>query len=220
MSNIYLTFVSDVTKDYASNVANTFKVKPNLRLHGDRWKVSIASAMLPKMALFKSLQSMDQNLMEMYAKAEKVDNPPGMKKGYVYSGNLREWEKAGVARNGVEFLNLVKHQLEETMYATMYNNYKISANRWHALEWKHEGPEPELLLKHTSGTDKNHSIPILFKFAEAMRWMIHKKNVFTKLGPNLVHNYPNHTDLGSTLDNGESVKVHRNGWLHLSALSD
>jgi len=42
MSNIYLTFVSDVTKDYASNVANKFKVKPNLRLHGEGWHVSIA----------------------------------------------------------------------------------------------------------------------------------------------------------------------------------
>ena len=44
MSNIYLTLVSEVTSDYASNVANEFKVKPNLRLHGEGWKVSIASA--------------------------------------------------------------------------------------------------------------------------------------------------------------------------------
>lgn len=55
MSNIYLTLVSDVTSDYASNVANQFEVKLGLRLSGTRWKVSIASAILPKMALFKDL---------------------------------------------------------------------------------------------------------------------------------------------------------------------
>ena len=36
MSNIYLTLVSDVTKKYTSNVANQFKVKPQLRLPGGR----------------------------------------------------------------------------------------------------------------------------------------------------------------------------------------
>jgi len=61
MSTIYLTLVSDVTSDYASNVANQFKVKPNLRLHGEGWKVSIASAILPKMTLFKNLQSANVN---------------------------------------------------------------------------------------------------------------------------------------------------------------
>ena len=49
--------VSDVTTNNASNVANQFKVKTGLRLHGEGWKVSIVSAMLPKMSLFKDLQS-------------------------------------------------------------------------------------------------------------------------------------------------------------------
>ena len=56
MSSIYVTLVSDVTKNYASNVANQFKVKPQLMLPGQGWKVSIASAILPKMALFKNLE--------------------------------------------------------------------------------------------------------------------------------------------------------------------
>ena len=34
MSSIYVTLVSDVTKNYASNVANQFKVKPQLMLPG------------------------------------------------------------------------------------------------------------------------------------------------------------------------------------------
>ena len=54
MSNIYLTLVSDVTQTYASNVVNQFKVKPQLRLFGEGWKVSIASAILAKMSLFKT----------------------------------------------------------------------------------------------------------------------------------------------------------------------
>jgi len=72
MSNIYLTFVSDVTKDYASNVANTFKVKPNLRLQGDGWKVSIAFAMLPTMALFRCLKIMGQDLMGLDVVTERA----------------------------------------------------------------------------------------------------------------------------------------------------
>ena len=55
MSNIYVTLVSDATKSYAGNVANQFKVKPQLILPGQGWKVSISSAILHKMALFKSL---------------------------------------------------------------------------------------------------------------------------------------------------------------------
>ena len=55
MSNVYLTLLSDVTQKYSSNVANQFKVIPGLRLHGEGWKVSIVSAILPKMSLFKDL---------------------------------------------------------------------------------------------------------------------------------------------------------------------
>ena len=72
MSNVYLTLLSDVTSDYSSNVANTFKVKPKLRLPGAGWKVSIVSAILPKMSLFKELQSQNVNLMELWGKTEKL----------------------------------------------------------------------------------------------------------------------------------------------------
>ena len=54
MSNIYVTLVSDVTKSYAGNVVNQFKVKPQLMLPGEGWKVSIASAILPKMLYLKT----------------------------------------------------------------------------------------------------------------------------------------------------------------------
>jgi len=65
--------------------------------------------------------------MEFHAKAEKAGQPDGWKKGYFYSGDLREWEKAGGCRDGVDFFNTVKHRLEETIHATLNNGYKISA---------------------------------------------------------------------------------------------
>lgn len=75
MSNVYLTLVSDVTKKYASNVANQFKVKPQLRSPGEGWKVSVAGAILPKMSLFKDLQSANVNLIELWGELKKQDNP-------------------------------------------------------------------------------------------------------------------------------------------------
>ena len=72
MSNIYLTLVSDVTKKYTSNVANQFKVKPQLRLPGEGWKVAVAGAILPKMPLFKELQSANVNLIELWGETEKA----------------------------------------------------------------------------------------------------------------------------------------------------
>ena len=114
MSNIYLTLISDVTQNYASNVPNQFKVKPGLRLHGEGWKVSIASAILPKMSLFKDLQSADVNLMELWAETEKANQSGVSQKGYISASDLREWEKAGACHEGVDFFNTVKHRIEET----------------------------------------------------------------------------------------------------------
>ena len=59
MWHIYRTLTSDVTSDFSGNVSNKFKVKLNLRLPGDGWKVSIISAIVPKMALFKDWEKRD-----------------------------------------------------------------------------------------------------------------------------------------------------------------
>ena len=66
MSDVFLTLLSDVTSDYTNNEGNQFKVKlnPSLMLPGTRWKVSIAYAVLPKMSLFRQLQSESVNLIE------------------------------------------------------------------------------------------------------------------------------------------------------------
>lgn len=103
MSNIYLTLVSDVTSDYSSSVANQFKVKPQLMLPRQGWKVSIASAILPKMALFKNLQSANVNLMALWSEAGKSGRPDEWKKMFFNAGDLREWEKAGACHEGVDF---------------------------------------------------------------------------------------------------------------------
>jgi len=134
MLNIYLTFVSDVTQDYTSNVANKFKVKPNLRLHGEGWNVSIVSAMLPKMSLFKPLQSAEVNLIELYSKTEKAGQSNVWKNGYVKSSDLRVWEKAGACCEGMDFFNTVKHRLDETMHASLDDGFKINAARWLTFE--------------------------------------------------------------------------------------
>ena len=72
MSNVYLTLVSDVTQKYSSNVANKFKVKTRLRLPGEGWKVSIVSAILPKMSLFKDLQSETNDLIQIWYNVEGI----------------------------------------------------------------------------------------------------------------------------------------------------
>jgi len=217
MSNIYLTFVSDVTKDYTSNVANSFKVKPNLRLHGEGWKVSIASAMLPKMALFKSLQTANVNLIELYAKTQKVGQTAAWKNGFVKSADLRVWEKTGCCRDGVDFFNSVKHRLEETLHASLDAGYTISADRWLTFQWKKDGVQPELVLHKTTS---NANLIYLHKpFVETMQWMSTKNNQAEYMGPNLVHGYASHTKGASSLDNGKPTKILGN-WVHLSTLSD
>ena len=145
MSNIYLTLVSDVTKDYTGNVANRFKVKPQFMLPGQGWKVWIASAILPKMALFKNLQSANVNLMELWAETEKAGQSDVLQNGYVNADDLREWEKAGACHEGLDFFNTVKHRIEETAYASLDDGFKFSSARWHTLTWNKDGVQPELV---------------------------------------------------------------------------
>ena len=93
MSNVYLTLVSDVTQKYPSNVANQFKVKPQLRLHGEGWKVSIVSAILPKMSLFKDLQSETNDLMQLWFDLDGVHPNIKQKVGLVKANDLKAMEK-------------------------------------------------------------------------------------------------------------------------------
>ena len=97
--------------------------------------MSIASAILSKMALFQNLQSANVNLMELWCEAEKAGPSQVWKKGYVNAGDLREWKKAGACHEGVDFLNTLKHRIEETAHASLDDGFQFSSARWHALEW-------------------------------------------------------------------------------------
>ena len=100
MWHVYRTLVSDVTKDYSSNVANKFKVKLDLKLPGQGWKVSIISAIVPRMALFKDLQNESRNLVEVWYNVEGVTSfrNQNRKKGWFAPADLRALEKDYNAR--------------------------------------------------------------------------------------------------------------------------
>ena len=216
MSNVYLTLVSDVTADYDGNVANKFKMKPQLRLPGEGWKVSIVSAILPRMALFKDLQSTDVNLMELWAKTEKRGQSDVWQNGYFKSTDLREWEKAYTCSTADEFFNAVKHRLEETAHASLDNGYMFSKARWINLAWDTAGAHPELVIAKT--TDKN-IIRFYKAFPQALGWINPTTNQDEFMGKNMVHGYVNHTKGATSLNNGKVTQT--NGvWLDLSTLSD
>lgn len=163
MSNVYLTLVSDVTSDYNSNVANLFKVKSKLRLHGEGWKVSIVSAILPKMALFKDLQNETKNLIEIWYDLHGVD-----RRNWYFNGtDLKRLQKNNKCKTEVDFMNEVKNLLDERRRVGIQAGSKITDVQWVDFEWKREQSEPELFLHHS---DPSTSIMILKKFADIMQW--------------------------------------------------
>ena len=214
MSHIYLTLVSDVTKKYIGNVGNQFTMKPNLRLHGTGWKVSIATAILPKMSLFKSLQNADVNLMELWSKTKKQGQSDAYQKGYFKSTDLRSWEQANTCHEGIDFFNTVKHRIEETAHASLDDGFQFGD--WHSYEWNKEGVQPELVLTHSA---KANTCYIYKPFAEALGWLNSTSHQADFAGPNLIHSYPNHTKGASSLLNNKPTNILGN-WLWLSMLSD
>ena len=216
MWHVYLTLVSDVTSDYSSNVANKFKVKPGLRLPGDGWKVSIVSAILPKMALFKDLQSENVNLMELWGKTEKAGHSDAWQNGYVKASDLREWEKAETCSTAEEFFNSVKQRLEETAHASLDDGFKFSSARWINLAWDKKGAHPEMV---TTNSTTSNIIRIYKPLANSLRWIKPTTNEDEIMGINMVHSYANHTKGATSLNNGKVTEILGN-WLLLSTLSD
>ena len=199
MSHVYRTLVSDVTKDYPGNVANKFKVKPGLRLPGQGWKVSIVSAILPKMALLKDLQSETKNLIELWFDVDGVSsvNQQNRQKGYVRANDLKALEKDYKCRTGVEFMNEVKHLLDERRHNLIPSGKKILESQWVNLEWKRKGSEPELMIHHS---DPGTSIVMLKKFASKMQWFDTSHPDDVNANHNLVISYPSHTRERSELN--------------------
>ena len=178
--------------------------------------MSIVSAIVPKMALFKTMQGTDVNLMELWAKTEKRGQSDVWQNGYVKSTDLREWEKAYTCSTAEEFFNSIKHRLEETVHASLDNGYMFSKARWINLAWDTAGAHPELVIANT--TDKN--IIRLYKpFAQSLGWINPTTNEAELMGKNMVHGYANHTKGATSLNNGKVTKM-AGVWLDLSTLSD
>ena len=211
MKNVYLTLVSDVTADYKANVANKFKMKPELRLPGEGWKVSIVSAILPRMALFKELQS-ENELIEVWF------DVVGINKHRInfYGADLKALESLFKCRNGVDFMNEVKQLLDERREFRIPAGRKVLDAKFAKLEWKREASEPELLLHHTDPSTKNM---ILRKFAHAMRWINRENFQDGHIGINLVLSYPSHIRETSDLANNQAHTLDAK-WLHLSSKVD
>lgn len=216
MSNVYLTLVSDVTSDYASNVANKFKVKSKLRLPGEGWKVSIVSAVLPKMALFKNLQSETKNLMELWHTIDGVNILDSRKKGWFNVTDLKDLEKQHKCRTGVEFMNELKNLLNETRDIYIPRGKDIKKGQWTELEWKREVGEPELIMQKS---DPTTSTMILKKLPKSMVWIKKTGHVDYQAGRNLIISYPDHTRKLSELSTGEPTKLDAS-WLYLSSKSE
>ena len=216
MWHVYQTLTSDVTADYAGNVANKYKVKLGLRLRRRNWKVSIVSAMLPKMALFKSLQDKKVNLMELWGKTEKAGQSDAWQNGYFKADDLREWEKAETCGTAEEFFNSVKHRLAETAHASLDNGFKFSTARWINLAWDTKGAQPELVIANTT---TSNIIRLYKPFAQTIGWINLSANEDELMGKNMVYGYANQTKGATSLDNGKVTKTN-SVWLDPSMLSE
>ena len=214
--DFYITLRSKVSGKFYFNTPWKFTMKPNIQLPGRGWKVAIVYGVLPQMALLKSLQTANVNLMELRTKSTKPGQPDVYQKGFVKSSDLEQWENAGLCRNGLDFFNNVKHRLEETAHAELSPGYQYPKQSWQALEWSKEGQDPELTLK---SSDKSNVIYIYKPFAEALKWINIGTNDVEQAGPNLVHSYPKHHKGASSLDTNTPIKQSGNS-LRLSTLSE
>ena len=212
----YVPVSSKYTSEYIANVPWKFKVKVNLHLPGQGWKVRIAYAVLPPMSLLKSLQTVSQNLMELHMISKKPGQPDEIQKGVLKGSDLAAWETAGLCENGIDFFNTVKHHLEETAHAALSKGYQYTKQTWQTLEWSKEGTEPELVLK--PGV-KGNKMAVSKQMAEAFEWVHQGSNDWERGGPNLVHSYPQHKK-GNTSFNNEDPLNQTGDTFFLSTLSE
>ena len=216
MSNVYLTLVSDVTSDYSGNVANKFKVKPQLRLPGEGWKVSIQSAILPKMALFKDMQSENVSVVTTYGKTEKTGGIDNWSYGWFKTGIFKAWEENHLATSAEDFFNRMLHRIKETTYANMASGYKFSKDRL-TLDWDKNAAEPEILIT----TNSQYNVLSLEKsFSKKMGWIVEESAGKFKAGKNMVQGYHTYAKGTTSLDNGKEMKLVQRRYVDLNTLSD
>ena len=214
MKDEYLTLVSDVTSDYSGNVANKFKLKPNLRLPGEGWKVSIQSAILPKMALFHDLQKNDIKLIALYGKAEKNGSPNKVIEASFKSSELQGLEQIHMATTAEDFFNCITHKLDEAGHSKLTGGYKFS-KEWTRLTWDKKGAQPELIISSASATN---ALYVDKTFANKMGWTT-EENGKLGLGGNMVPVYTTYEKGQSSLRNGKTMELSF-GFVKLNSMTD
>ena len=215
MFHVYKTLTSDVTNAYAGNVASKFEVKLGLKLPGTAWKVSIVSAMLPRMALFKDLQNETKNLIEMWYDVDGISDSSKRKHAWFHANDLKFLERTYKGQTGIDFMNEVKVLKDERRNIRITAGKKVLDAHWVKLEWKREAGEPELLMHHSNPGTHNR---ILRKFAETMDW-VDTGNFNEYVGMNLVISYPSHIRETSEFSTNDAHKVDAM-WMQLSSKAD
>lgn len=83
------------------------------------WKVSIASAILPKKSLFIDFQSKSHNLIEIWQAYERPRQSATKEQGNANTADLRFWEQTNACQHGLDFINVMTHTPHEPCYAAM-----------------------------------------------------------------------------------------------------
>ena len=216
MKNVYLTLVSDVTADYSANVANQFKIKPNLRLPGKGWKVSIQSAILPKMALFKDLQTGNTNLITFYGKTVKNGAPNTLVEASFKSSDLPALEKSQMSATAQDFFNCVMHRLDEAGHKKMTGGFKFSSECMH-LAWDKKAAQPEMIISATSASNLLYFHKTL---ANTMGWAKTNDSGTISLGANMLPDYATYQKGQSSLSNGKTFKLAFGSYVQLNTMTD
>ena len=216
MWHLYRTLTSDVTSDYSGNVANTFKVKLGLRLPGEGWKVSIITAIVPKMALFKDLQTITDPLIALSGKTFKNGASHKWVRGELKASDLKAWEKTTTSSTVHDFFNRVMQIIGERSHANLDRGYKFSYDFVH-LEWDKSRVHPELMLK---SADRQNVLSIEKTFSNVMGWTEIDGSGNIILGKNMAPIYKTFTKGKSTQSSGRAFGVANTKYITLNALSD
>ena len=216
MWHLYRTLTSDVTSDYSGNVANTFKVKLDLRLPGDGWKVSIHSAIVPKMALFQDLQTITDPLMTVSGRAFKNSAPDKWVKGELRGSDLKAWEKTTASSTVHDFFTHVMQIIGERAHAKLAGGYKFTYD-FLRLKWDQSRGQRELTFDKI---DRQNEVNIEKSFSAAMGWTEKDSSNNIILGKNMAPVYDTFTKGKSTQSNGKAFGIDQAKFITLNALCE
>ena len=203
MWHIYRTLTSDVTSDYSGNVANKFKVKLNLRLPGKGWKVSIISAIVPQMALFKDLQKNTIKLISLFGDTVKNGAPDRMVEATFKSKELPALEKSQMSTTAEDFFNCVRHRLDQQAHTKLTSGFKFGSE-WTHLEWDKKGAHPEMIIRTASASNLLY---VEKTFANMMGWTKTDDSGTLSLGANMVSDYAKYEKGQSSLTAGKALEL-------------